>query len=159
MAETQYIAYAEWVALAGKVREKGMKSREFDRMQSVYPQAAGTAYIPLVYNELARMEEHLLGHSFRRFQREINRCLEEADLEIAEAALNNLKKCVRACLFFERIPEYPESVKSGMEREIRRYTEAFRQECLQYMRRLEQADGSDFVQDLVYMCQKRMAKW
>lgn len=159
MEGTQYIAYAEWVALAGAVREKGMKSREFERIQCVYPQAAGAAYVPMVYNELARLEEHLLRHSFRRFQREINRCLEEADLEIAEAAISNLKKCVHACLFFDRIPEYPESVKSGMGQEVRRHTEAFRQECLQYMRRLERADSSIFIQDLVYMCRKRMAKW
>ncbi len=159
MEGTQYIAYAEWVALAGAVREKGMKSREFERMQYVYPQAAGTAYVPMVYNELARLEEHLLRHSFRRFQREINRCLEEVDLEIAEAAISNLKRCVRACLFFDRIPEYPEAVRSGMEQEIRRHMEAFRLECLQYMRRLERADSSDFVQDLAYMCRKRMAKW
>ena len=159
MEGTQYIAYAEWVALAGAVREKGMKSREFERMQYVYPQAAGTAYVPMVYNELARLEEHLLRHSFRRFQREINRCLEEVDLEIAEAAISNLKRCVRACLFFDRIPEYPEAVRSGMEQEIRRHMEAFRLECLQYMRRLERADSSDFVQDLAYMCRKRMEKW
>lgn len=159
MEGTQYIPYAEWVALAGAVREKGMRSREFERMQCVYPQAVGPAYIPMVYNELARMEEYLLGRSFQRFQREINRCLDEADLEIAESAIGNLKRGIRACLFFNRIPEYPETVKSGMEQEIRQHTEAFRQECLTYMRRLERCDSSDFVQDLVYMCRKRMAKW
>lgn len=159
MEGTQYIAYAEWVALAGAVREKGMKSREFERMQCVYPEAVGPAYVPMVYRELARLEEHLLRHGFHKFQREINRCLEEADLEIAEAAICNLKRCVRACLFFDRIPEYPESIKNSMEQEIRRHAEAFRQECLQYMRRLERADSSDFVQDLAYMCRKRMPKW
>lgn len=159
MEGIQYIAYAEWVALAGAVREKGMRSREFERIQCVYPQAAGPAYVPMVYRELAKLEEHLLRHGFRRFQQEINRCLEEGDLEIAEAAISSLKKCLRACLFFDRIPEYPETVKSGMEQEIRRHAEAFRQECLQYMRRLERSDSSAFVQDLAYMCRKRMAKW
>lgn len=159
MEGTQYIPYAEWVALAGAVREKGMRSREFERMRCVYPQAAGPAYDPLVYNELARLEEHLLRRSFHRFRQEINRCLDEADIEIAESAIGNLKRCIRACLFFSRIPEYPETVKSGMEQEIRRHTEAFRKECLGYMRRLERSDSSDFVQDLVYMCRKRMAKW
>lgn len=157
METTQYIPYAEWVALASAVREKGLRSQEFERMRRVYPQSAGPAYDPMVYRELARLEEHLLGHIFRRFQREINRCLEEADIEIAETAIGNLKRGISSCLFFCQIPEYPEEVRKGMEQEIRRYAQDFRRECLEYMRRLERSDSSDFIQELAYLCRKRMA--
>lgn len=159
MEGTQYISYAQWEALVDAVREKGIRSREFEQIQAVYPQMGGDACVPLVRGQLQKLEEHLLRQGFRLFQRDINRCLEEADLESAQAAINNLKRHVQACLFFRGIPEYPESVKDGMEREIRRCTEEFCQEFLQYMGRLERENDSGFVQELVYICRKRMAKW
>ena len=157
MEAVQYISYALWTELITKIRENGAGCREFDQIKHAYPQTAGEAYIPMIYNDLGKLEEYLLTNSFRRFEKMIGRCLEEADIEIAEAAIRNLKRNLSDCLFFNWIPEYPEDVKRKMTEEVKKNVESFRQEYLKYIKRLEYSDSSDFIQDLAYMCKKKIS--
>lgn len=157
MNETQYVSYAEWVALIAAIQKKGITCQEFERIRTVYPQAAGEAYTPVIYKELGKLEEYLLDDSFLQFQRTVSNSLEERDIELAESAIRSLKKNLKACLFFNQIPEYAESIKSGMTLEVQKNMEAFRQEYLKYLRRLEYSDNSGFVQDLIYRCRKKMS--
>lgn len=131
-----------------------MGSESFAALKSAYPQAAGEAYVPMVQKELARLETCLLKRAFDRFQKEINRCLEEADIEAAESAMRNLKKNLRACLFYNGIPEYPQAVRESMNAEIRENASAFWQDYLRFLRKLSYTDGSAFVEELFYRCRK-----
>lgn len=156
MGDIKYVSYAEWIALIAAIQKKGMNAREFEQIKHTYPLVSGEAYTPLIYNELGKLEQYLLNSSFAKFQKAIGRCLEEMDLEIAESAMRNLKKNLAECLFFDGIEQYPPSVRARMAQEIQRIVESFWQEYLKYIKRLEYADGGSFVQDLAYMCKKKI---
>lgn len=155
MEETQYISYGEWISLITAIREKGLKCKEFQSIKSVYPQVTGEVYIPMIYNELGKLEKYMLTYSFSKFLEAINRCLEEMDIEIAETGIRNLKKNFKECMFFRVIPEYPESIKKAMAHEIQKKMESFRQEFLKYLKKLAYSDNSNFVQDLIFICKRR----
>lgn len=152
--KTTYISYADWAALVAKTRADGVGSEAFAALKNAYPQTAGEAYVPMVQKELARLETCLLKRAFDRFQKEINLCLEEADIEGAEAAIRNLKKNLRACLFYNGILEYPQTIRESMNAEIRKNVRAFWQEYLRFLRKLSYTDGSAFVEELLYRCRK-----
>lgn len=157
MEESRYVSYADWIALIAVILEKGMTCQEFEQIKQVYPQTAGESHISMVYNELGRLEECLLMHSFSKFQNTINRCLEEMDLEIAEFAMRNLRRNLKDCLFFNDIPEFPESIKNKMTQEVKKNIEAFQEKYQKYLKKLAYSDSSVFVQDLIYMCKKRIS--
>lgn len=154
MEGTGYITYAEWLTLLETVQKKGMACREFEQLKTVYPLKAGNSYEPLIHNGLAKLETCLLTKIFARFEKAMNLCLEETDLEIAETAIQNLRKNLKACLFFNGVPEYPESVKNSMNQEIHENITQFWQEYTKYLKKLSYADQGTFVTDLIYLCRK-----
>lgn len=147
--------YVEWLALVNQVKVKGLRCEEFQRLQSCYPESAGSTYERMIRNELAKLETLLLKSAVKKYQRAINLCLEENDLESAERGMRDFKKNIRGCFFFTRIPEYPEKVRKDLALQIEESLLLFQQEFEQFIRRLSQNDDSLFTQDFLY----RYRKW
>ena len=85
-------------------------------------------------------------------------CLDEMDLEIAETAFSKLRRHYINCMFFLQIPEYPESVKNKMSDEIKKNMGFFIEAFMKYLKKIEYADNSVFIQDYVYICKKKLQR-
>lgn len=147
--------YAEWLVLVNEVKAKGTHCEEFRQLQICYPDGAGAAGIRIIHNELAKLETFLLQSLIKKYQRAINLCLEEQDLETVEFAMRDLTKGIKGCFFFAGIPEYPKTVRKDLALQIEENLLVFQEEFGRFIKRLEQNDNSLFTQDLVY----RYRKW
>lgn len=141
--------------MVNNVKAKGARCEEFQQLQGCYPDSAGTAYEYMIQNELAKLETLLLKSAVKKYQRAINWCLEENDLEIAEYAMRDFRKDIRGCFFFARIPEYPETVRKDLTLQMEENLLLFQRDFEQFIKRLSQRDNSVFTQDLLY----RYKKW
>lgn len=158
MDNVKYISYADWIALISSVMTKGLACNELEELKEVYPHSAGEPYDVMVYNQLAKLEEYMLKESVSSFQKQIALCLDEMDLEIAEIAFSRFKRHYINCMFFLQIPDYSESVKSKMSGEIRKNMNSFIDSFMKYLKKIEYADNSVFIQDYVYICKKKLQK-
>lgn len=158
MDNVKYISYSDWSALISEVMEKGLSCDALNELRAVYPRSVGEAYDTMLYNRLAKLEQFMIEESVGIFQKQMTACLDEADLEIAENAFVKLKKHYVDCLFFQQIPDYPETVKRKMSDEIIRNMQLFRESFLTYLKKLEYTDNSAFIQDYVYICKRNMKK-
>ena len=156
MSEIAYISYSEWTDLISAVIRKGLSCNELEIIKTVYPNAVGDAYDPMIYNQVARLEEYLIKASVDIFQKQMNMCFEENDIEMAEIAFSKLKRHLLNSMFFMQIPYYTESVKVGITGEIKKNLYLFFDAFSSYLKKLELADNSAFVQDYIYICRKRM---
>lgn len=158
MDNVKYISYADWIALISSVMTKGLACNELEELQEVYPHSAGASYDVMVYNQLAKLEEYMLKESVSSFQKQMALCLDEMDIEIAEIAFSRFKRHYINCMFFLQIPDYSESVKSKMSEEIRKNMNSFIDSFMKYLKKIEYADNSVFIQDYVYICKKKLQK-
>ena len=85
-------------------------------------------------------------------------CLEEMDLEIAEMAFSLFRKHYINCMFFLQIPDYSGSVKNKMSDEIIENMNSFLESFEKYLKKIEYADNSVFIQDYVYISKKNLRK-
>ncbi len=154
MAEVKAVPYAAWLSLVEAVKKKGQACDEFLELQGCYPQSTGSLYEQMIHNELAQLENLLLKNAIKKYQKSINMSLEEADLEIAEFAIRNLKKSIRGCLFFTRINEYPEGVRKDLAIQTQERLLIFQAEFGEFLKRLAQDSNSYFAQDLIYLWKK-----
>lgn len=158
MESVNYISYSEWISLISNVTVKGFACEEFCKLKGVYPHAVGESYDTMIYNQLAKLEQSVLKETIRVFQKQMTICLNEVDLEIAENAFTKLKKHYRDCMFFLQIPDYSESVKSKMSDEVVRNMQSFLDAFIKYLKKIEYADNSVFIQDYVYVCKRNIRK-
>ena len=149
------VPYAEWLELINHVKAKGVRCGEFQQLRKCYPDSAGFAYERMIQNELAKLEIFLLNHAVKKYQRAINLCLEENDLESLECAMRDFRKNIRDCFFFVGIPEYPEAVRKDLAMQIEENFLMFQREFEKFIKRLAQNNNNLFTQDLVY----RYRKW
>lgn len=149
------VPYAEWLELVDHAKTKGARCKEFQQLQKCYPDSAGFAYERMIQNELAKLETLLLRSAVKKFQRAINLCLEENDLETLECAMWDFRKSIRGCFFFVGIPGYPESVRKDLAMQMEENLLMFQREFEKFIKRLSQNDNSLFTQDLIY----RYRKW
>lgn len=140
------------------VKSKGLACDELSVLKKVYPQVSGTAYDSMICNQLAKLEEYMLKETIRIFQKQMNHCLEENDLEIVKTAFAKLRKHIMNCLFFLQIPDYPESVKIQMGNEIKRNMDSFMNIFSKHLKKIEYAENNDFIQEYVYICRNRIKK-
>ena len=112
----------------------------------------------MVYNKLAKLEEVLLKEAFCQFEKELNLCITEMDLEILEKAVITYKRRMKSSMFFLQIPEYPESVRENLKNAINENVCIYLDAISKYMRKLEFCDNDIFVQDVVYICRKKLIK-
>ena len=158
MDSITYIPYADWISLINAVKSKGLACDELNVLRKVYPQISGMAYDSMICNQLAKLEEYMLKETIRIFQKQMNNCLEENDLEILNPAFTRLRKHIVNCLFFLQIPDYPESVKTEMGNEIKKNVDSFMNVFLKYLKKIEHAENNDFIQEYVYICRNRIKK-
>lgn len=158
MDNVKYISYADWLSLISGVMTKGLACEEFSKLKEVYPYSAGDSYDMMIYNQLAKLEEYMLKESVGTFQKQMTLCLEEMDLEIAEVAFSRFRRHYINCMFFLQIPNYSESVKSKLSGEIIRNLKSFIESFTKYLKGIEYADNSVFMQDYVYICKKYLKK-
>lgn len=156
MDNVKCISYADWVSLISGVMTKGLTCDELNELKVVYPRSVGASYDTMIYNQLAKLEEYMIRESVRFFQKQMTLCLDEMDLEIAETAFSKLRRHYINCMFFLQIPEYPESVKSKMSDEIKKNIGLFIEAFMKYLKKIEYADNSVFIQDYVYICKKKL---
>lgn len=158
MDNVKYISYEDWIALISSVMAKGLACNELEELKEVYPHSAGDLYDVMVYNQLAKLEEYMLKESVSSFQKQMALCLDEMDLEIAEVAFSRFRRHYINCMFFLQIPDYSEFVKSKMSEEIRKNRNSFIDSFMKYLKKIEYADNSAFIQDYVYICKKKLKK-
>lgn len=158
MDNVKYISYADWICLISGVMAKGLACEEFNVLKEAYPHSVNESYDMMIYNQLAKLEEYMLKESVGIFQKQMTLCLEEMDLEIAEVAFSRFRRHYINCMFFLRIPDYSESVKSKLSDEIIRNLKSFIESFTKYLKRIEYADNSVFIQDYVYICKKNLKK-
>ena len=158
MDNVKYIPYADWSSLISGVITKGLACEELNELKGVYPHSIGDLYDTMIYNQLAKLEEYMLKESAGSFQKQMTLCLEDMDLEIAEMAFSRFRKHYINCMFFLQIPDYSESVKSKMLDEIKRNLNSFIESFTKYLKKIEYADNSVFIQDYVYICKKNLKK-
>lgn len=158
MDNVKYISYADWISLISGVMTKGLTCEELNKLKVVYPHSVGDSYDTMIYNQLAKLEEYMLKETISSFQKQMTLCLDEMDLEIAEMAFSKFRRHYINCMFFLQIPSYPESVKSKMLDEISKNINSFIESFLKYLKKIEYADNSVFMQDYVYICKKKLQK-
>ncbi len=158
MDNVKYISYEDWISLISGVMTKGLACEELNELKEVYPYSFGNSYDMMIYNQLAKLEEYMLRESVGRLQKQMTLCLEEMDLEIAEVAFSRFRKHYINCMFFLQIPDYSKSVKSKISEEIIRNLKSFIESFIKYLKRIEYADNSVFIQDYVYICKKNLKK-
>lgn len=158
MKNTTSIPYEKWLDLISKAEKEGMSSKAFSDLQEVYPLSAGNAYDAMVYNKLAKLEEALLKEAFCQFEKKLNLCITEMDLEILEKAVITYKRRMKSSMFFLQIPEYPESVRDNLKNAINENVRVYIDAISKYMRKLELYDNDIFVQDVVYVCRRKLIK-
>lgn len=158
MENIEYISYADWISLISGIITKGLACEELDELKKVYPHSVGDSYDTMIYNQLAKLEEYMLKESVSSFQKRMTLCLEETDLEIAEMAFSRFRKHYINCMFFLQIPDYPKSVKSKMSDEIIKNMNSFLESFEKYLKKIEYADNSVFIQDYVYISKKNLRK-
>lgn len=158
MGNVEYISYANWISLISDVMAKGLVCEELNELKKVYPLSVGNLYDTMIYNQLAKLEEYMLKESVSSFQKQMTLCLEEMDLEIAEMAFLRFRRHYINCMFFLQIPDYSESVKSKMSDEIIRNLNSFIESFTKYLKKIEYADNSSFIQDYVYIGKKSLKK-
>lgn len=158
MKNTTSVSYEKWLDLISKAEKEGISSKAFSDLQEVYPLSAGNAYDAMVYNKLAKLEEALLKEAFCQFEKELNLCITEMDLEILEKAVVTYKKRMKSSIFFLQIPEYPESVRDDLKNAINEKVCIYIDAISKYMRQLEFCNNDIFVQDVVYICRKKLIK-
>lgn len=158
MDDVKYISYADWISLISGVMQNGLSCNELKELKKVCPHSVGEVYDVMVYNQLAKLEEYMLKEAVGSFQKQMAVCLNEMDLEIAEVAFLRFRKHYDNCMFFLQIPEYSESVKRKLAEEIRNNMNAFVDSFVKYLKKMECADNSEFIQDYVYVCKKKLQK-
>lgn len=158
MDNVKYISYSYWISLISSVMIKGLACEELNELKVTYPHSVGNSYDTMIYNQLAKLEEYMLKETVGCFQKQMTLCLEERDLEIAEMAFSRFRKHYKNCMFFLQIPDYLESVKSKMSSEIIRNLNSFIELFTKYLKKIECADNSIFIQDYVYICKKNLKK-
>ncbi len=158
MGNVKYISYADWLSLISCVMTKGLACEELDKLKEAYPHSVGDSYDMMIFNQLAKLEEYMLKESVSIFQKQMTLCLEEMDLEIAKVAFSRFRRHYINCMFFLQIPDYSESVKSKILDEIIRNMKFFIESFTKYLKRIEYADNSVFIQDYVYICKKNLKK-
>lgn len=158
MGNMKGISYTEWISLISGVMTKGLTCDELNELKVVYPCFTGDSYDTMVYNQLAKLEEYMIRETIRSFQKQMTLCLDEMDLEIAEKAFSKFRKHYINCMFFLQIPEYPENVKNRMTDEIKKNISLFTEIFMKYLKKVEYADNSVFIQDYVYICKKKLQK-
>lgn len=158
MDDVKYISYADWISLISGVMKKGLSCNELEELKKACPHSMGEAYDVMVYNHLAKLEEYMLKEAVKSFQKQMAVCLGEMDLEIAEVAFSRFRKHYDNCMFFLRIQDYPESVKSKLSEEIRNNMNDFVDSFVKYLKKMECVDNSKFIQDYVYVCKKKLQK-
>ncbi len=158
MGNIEYISYADWISLISDVMAKGLACEELNELKKVYPHSVGDSYDTLIYNQLAKLEEYMLKESVSSFQKQMSLCLEEMDLEIAEMAFLRFRRHYINCMFFLQIPDYSESVKRKMSDEIIRNLNSFIKSFMKYLKKIEYADNSPFIQDYVYISKRSLKK-
>lgn len=155
MVKVENISYTEWALLVNNTKKKGRQCDEFQLLRYCYPQSAGDSYKHLIKKELTELETVLLKNAVKKYQCLMNICLEEADLEIAASAMRKLKKDIKDCLFFKKNQGYPESVKEEIMSEIERNLMLFQSEFRRFVQNSAQNNNNDFIQDMLYLCNKR----
>ena len=158
MDNVKYVSYSDWSLLISEIMKKGLACEELNKIQDVYPHSVGESYDAVIYNQLARLEQYMIRETVNIFQKQMKACIDEIDLEMAEVAFIRLKKHYMRCMFFLQIPDYPESVKNKMSKEIIRNMQSFSGSFLKYLKKLEYEDNSTFIQDYVYVCKKNLKK-
>lgn len=152
------VPYEKWLELISIVVKEGISSKAFGELQVVYPVSAGDSYDAMIYNQLAKLEEALLKDAFHRFEKDLNLCMAEMDLEILEKAVIKYKRHIISSIFFLQIPEYPESVRKDLREAINNNISLYIDAISKYIRKLEYYDNGLFVQDVVYICRKKIIK-
>ena len=61
-------------------------------------------------------------------------------------------------IYFLQIPEYPESVRKDLREAINNNISLYIDAISKYIRKLEYYDNGLFVQDVVYICRKKIIK-
>lgn len=152
------VSYEKWLELISIVAKEGMASKAFGELQVVYPLSAGDSYDAMIYNQLAKLEEALLKDAFQQFEKNFNLCMEEMDIEILEKAVTKYKRQLQSSMFFLQIPEYPESVRKNLRETIKNIISIYIEAISKYIRKIEYYDNGAFVQDVVYICRKKIIK-
>ena len=90
----------------------------------------------------------------KKYQKSINECLMEGDVEVAVFAVKQFRRCMKKCMFFLRINGFSEGLKCQISDSIINNVSAFQLYFRKYIRKLEQNESNYFIQELSYLSRK-----
>ena len=147
----EYITYCEWQELLDKALENDTDEKTVERFIHSYPGEAGAAGGQLIYSQIGKFVSGTLNGAFLTVQNAINESFEEVDVDIAETAINMLKKKIRNCLYYNCISEFPDEYKAQLNDIVLSGVQDFSREFNLYLRRCMEESSDDFLEDLEYV--------
>ena len=88
-------------------------------------------------------------------QNAINESFEEVDVDIADTAINRLRKKIRICLYYNYISEFPDEYKAQLNDIVLNGVQDFSREFNLYLRRCMEESNDDFLEDLEYVFRRK----
>ena len=151
----EYITYYEWQELLDKVLNSSADEKTVERFIHSYPGEVGAAGGQLIYSQIGKFVAGTLNGAFLMIQNAINESFEEVDIDIAEAAINRLRKKIRICLYYNNISEFPGEYKAQLNDIVLSGVQDFSREFNLYLRRCMEESNDDFLEDLEYVFRRK----
>ncbi len=148
------IPYMQWMVHLGRIKEKGIRSEEFYLLTECCPIMAAEDQYIIVQKEMEKLEMVLLKNTMELFQKSVNCSLEDVDLEILIRAIHQFKKNINCCFFFCRIKDYPLRIRKNLYGKVAEKLLSFLEEYFRFLRKMNEAESSRFMEDFSYICQK-----
>lgn len=156
--EKKCIAYSQWLDYIRVIKDDGIACKELDKIACSYPQVDLCNYQDIVYNELAKMEVILLRNVIENFQKSVNICLSENDLEYLSQGVKRFKRDVQKCFFFNAIDEFPGNMREKLATQMVESLHGFSKVFSAFVKNIEENESDLFISDFVYICKKARLK-
>ena len=138
-----------------KAFENGADEKTVERFIHSYPGEVGAAGGQLIYSQIGKFVAGTLNGAFLMIQNAINESFEEVDIDIAEDAINRLRKKIRICLYYNNISEFPDEYKAQLNDIVLNGVQDFSREFNLYLRRCMEESNDDFLEDLEYVFRRK----
>lgn len=152
--ETKEISYSQWLTLIKEVKEQGIYSEVFQDFRVSVPKIDMKEYQGFIHNELAKLEEIILSQTISKFQKNVNICMEENDLEVFHKGLVRLKKDILNCFFFCEISIFPIEIRAKVGKQMVDILMKFIKDFQKYIKRMEENESDIFCSEICYMYKK-----
>ena len=149
------ISYEEWLKIIKNVKDNGLKDESYDVLINNYPRKLDVRSIGQLLNQIAELEIFLLKSAFKKFEKCLNEAIYENDMEFIEISVARFIRDLSRCLFFNYMDCITNENKMNLQNDICLNVSRFQKDIEYFLKKSSIDDGGYFIQDILYVLQKR----